>query len=153
MLTLEIHGIPIPQNRPRFNPLGKRVTVFDSQKKEKEQYQWQLRSQFRNEPFLMPISLSIVYFMPIPKNTSGIRKKEMIANIIRHIKKPDIDNLAKFTLDCMNGIVFKDDSQIYDLSVEKMYAEKPGTLIILHPYVYQKELKEKKHRVKESYAT
>ena len=44
-----------------------------------------------------------------------------------HTKKPDIDNLCKFLFDCCNGVVFNDDSQIFQLSASKTYAELPRT--------------------------
>jgi Holliday junction resolvase RusA-like endonuclease len=37
------------------------------------------------------------------------------------MKKPDIDNVAKCFLDAMNGIVYKDDSQVVSLHVTKEY--------------------------------
>jgi Holliday junction resolvase RusA-like endonuclease len=41
----------------------------------------------------------------------------------KHTKKPDLDNVAKAIIDGMNGIIFKDDSQIINLHVTKVYAE------------------------------
>lgn len=34
--------------------------------------------------------------------------------------KPDVDNLAKFLLDAMTGVLFEDDSQIVELNVHKL---------------------------------
>lgn len=36
--------------------------------------------------------------------------------------KPDCDNLAKSTLDALNGLLFKDDGQVVRLTVEKWHA-------------------------------
>ena len=47
------------------------------------------------------------------------------------IKKTDIDNLAKSLLDGMNGVVFKDDSQIVSLHCTKVYASEPGVDIMV----------------------
>ena len=41
----------------------------------------------------------------------------------RHVYKPDTDNLAKFIMDALNGVYYKDDSQIYSLQVAKRYGE------------------------------
>lgn len=139
MISIQIFGEVFSQQRPRFVRAPRNVIVYDPQKGEKDRYRWQIKSQFRNNPLLTPVSLHIKFFLPIPKATSQIRKKEMIADIHHHQKKPDIDNLAKFVLDCMNGIVFKDDSQIYKLFLEKSYAEKEGILILIEPYCHQKE--------------
>jgi Holliday junction resolvase RusA-like endonuclease len=65
-----------------------------------------------------PVSLVLVCSMPRPKY---IKK-----DAIWHTKKPDIDNLAKAVMDALNGIVWKDDSQICELSAVKIYDVTPG---------------------------
>lgn len=40
-------------------------------------------------------------------------------------KKPDVDKLARATLDSLNGLVFDDDARIVELVVRKRFAE-PG---------------------------
>jgi Holliday junction resolvase RusA-like endonuclease len=67
--------------------------------------------------------------MPIPKSTSKKKRAQLIGN--PHVIKPDIDNLAKFALDVLNGIVYTDDACVFDLKVVKEYAEKPHTSIII----------------------
>lgn len=131
MLILEIAGNPIPLARPRFCRKGNYVGTYDSQKKEKEQVQWQLKSQFRNQPFDFPLAIDLTFFMQIPKSTPKGKKRQMICGILQHIKKPDIDNLQKFILDCMNNLIFVDDSQIIELNAKKLYAENPGTLVVI----------------------
>ena len=37
--------------------------------------------------------------------------------------KPDCDNIAKAVLDALNGLAYKDDSQVTELTVRKLYAE------------------------------
>ena len=43
---------------------------------------------------------------------------------IYHTKRPDIDNYVKFYLDCMNKVVYLDDSQVIELSAKKIYNDK-----------------------------
>jgi Holliday junction resolvase RusA-like endonuclease len=38
---------------------------------------------------------------------------------LAHTSKPDCDNLAKGILDALNGVAFKDDSQVVELVVRK----------------------------------
>jgi crossover junction endodeoxyribonuclease RusA len=40
-----------------------------------------------------------------------------------HIKKPDVDKLARAVLDALTGIVWRDDSQVIDMHPTKRYAE------------------------------
>jgi hypothetical protein len=48
-----------------------------------------------------------------------------------HVKKPDVDNLIKYYLDCMNGICYLDDSQVSIAHAIKLYSPTPRTEIIL----------------------
>ena len=45
--------------------------------------------------------------------------------------KPDIDNLLKFVMDAMNGVFYKDDSQIVDVDIKKQYSNTPCTIITI----------------------
>jgi Holliday junction resolvase RusA-like endonuclease len=38
-------------------------------------------------------------------------------------KKPDADNIGKLVLDALNGVAYKDDSQVFSIEVEKIWAE------------------------------
>lgn len=133
MISLHLHGEPIPLKRPRFCKKGAFTLAYDSQAKLKDGYKWQIRSQYNQDPIGCPVSIIMTFFMPIPKSTSGIRKRQMIHGRIYHIKKPDIDNLQKFIFDCLNGTVLKDDSQIVELKVKKIYSEKPATILNIFP--------------------
>lgn len=58
------------------------------------------------------------YFVP-PKSTSKKRLKEIMDKPYLH--KPDCDNIVKIVLDSLNGIAFKDDNQVSNLTIEKVY--------------------------------
>lgn len=49
----------------------------------------------------------------------------MLEGNIRPIKKPDIDNILKSVFDGLNGIAFKDDTQIIRIQTEKFYSNEP----------------------------
>lgn len=133
MITIELFGDPIPQKRPRFSRAQNFVRCYDAQQKIKQGFQWQIKSQFREEPLTIPLAVDLVFFMPIPTSLSGIKKRQMANGVIPHMVKPDLDNLVKFTLDCLNLIAYEDDKQISELRAKKIYSNKPGTLIRLFP--------------------
>lgn len=139
MISIELFGKPIPQKRPRFSTRGKFVSCYDAQAKLKEGYRWQIKSQFREDPLPIPLSISLTFFMPIPKSLSSLKKRQMANGVIAHIKRPDIDNLQKFVLDCLNKIVFEDDSQVCEIFAKKIYSSQPGTLIRLVALADKKE--------------
>lgn len=49
----------------------------------------------------------------------------------RAYPRQDCDNLAKGTLDALNGLAYKDDSQITGLFITKQYGDEPGVNITL----------------------
>lgn len=70
-----------------------------------------------------PFEVHLIFYMPRPKSLS---KK-----IVHATKRPDIDKLARAALDALTHIIWKDDSQVVILVVEKRYAtpgEPPGLL-------------------------
>jgi Holliday junction resolvase RusA-like endonuclease len=140
MISLELFGDPIPAARPKFRRIKDFVSTYDPQAKLKEGYRWQLQSQYRELPITTPVAVVTLFFMPIPKSTSGIRRRQMLSGLIQHDKRPDVDNLQKFVLDCLHKLVIQDDSQIVDLRGRKIYATKPGTIIRIVPYDQVKEL-------------
>jgi Holliday junction resolvase RusA-like endonuclease len=80
-------------------------------------------------PHAEALKVVIEYHMPIPKSYSN--KKRLNAIGQPHTKRPDLTNLAKFTEDALNHILWKDDAVIADLHVKKIYAEEPKTTISL----------------------
>lgn len=61
-----------------------------------------------------------------PKSTSKKNRNLMIFGEMKPCKKPDIDNIAKVVLDALNGLAYKDDTQVCSLTVLKKYAEHEG---------------------------
>ena len=129
MIIIEVLGVPISLNRPRACKRGEFISMYDSQVKEKQQVRWQLSGQYKEKPLLMPLAVDLLFGMPIPKQTSKVRTKEMLAGKLVPMKKPDIDNLIKFILDCLNEILFDDDSQIVEISARKIYTVSPRTIV------------------------
>ena len=65
----------------------------------------------------------IIAYYKIPKSYSKKRVQAIRDGLEQPTKKPDADNIAKIILDSLNGIAYKDDSQIIELSVIKIYTE------------------------------
>ena len=69
------------------------------------------------------IEATILAYYKIPKSYSKKRIKGILEGREYPTKKPDADNIAKIILDSLNGIAFKDDSQIIKLTVIKRWTE------------------------------
>jgi len=131
MIILTIDGEPTAWMRPGFNK--KTGAVYDQQKKEKGQCKWQLQAQMNEKPLTVPLELDIVFYFSVPKSTSTAKRKQMLRDDIHHMIKPDNDNLQKYYLDCMTGIIYEDDCQVVDIHARKVYGDSPRTVICVRP--------------------
>ena len=127
MITLKIPGKPIAKKRPRFYRRGKFVGTYNDQQTEEGRFILLAREQYSDELIVGPIDLWVRFYMPIPKSTPKKNIESMKLGLIRHTKRPDLDNLLKFLKDCLNGIIWKDDSQICRIEAVKCYGEDPMT--------------------------
>lgn len=70
-----------------------------------------------------PIKAKIIAYYKIPKSYTKAKRLACKQNIILPTKKPDIDNCIKVILDSLNGIAYKDDSQIVEVIAVKKWTE------------------------------
>jgi len=128
MIQIELDGAPTPWAAPLRN--GNKT--YDPKSKEKDWAKWQIKSQYREELIGGPVHVDFTFYLPIPKRTSGIRRRQMLNHIILPTTKPDTTNLQKLYEDCLKGIVLTDDNLVTDISSRKRYSEKPGLLIRIY---------------------
>lgn len=76
----------------------------------------------------IPLSVKIVFFMKRPDSHFRRRGDRQVGNLkdgmdleMPHIGTPDADNLAKFVLDAMQGVVYSDDRFVFSLVAMKVY--------------------------------
>lgn len=124
-----LHGIAIAQGRPRFRRTGTFVQTYDPKKSKdwKEMVGWQGKEIKKKNGWAMiegPIEASIKFMLQRPKS--------LPKRIEYHVKKPDCENLSKAIFDALEGIMYKNDSQIWKLSIEKHYETAlPGVSVVL----------------------
>ena len=82
----------------------------------------------------LPLEISILALYSVPKNVSRKTKELMLNGCLFPTKKPDADNIIKVILDALNGLAYRDDSQICRVYFEKMYAEIPETKVLIKNY-------------------
>lgn len=119
----EIEGKPVGKGRPRFKRMGNFVQTYTPSNT--AEYEKLVRLRFQNAGGQItdkPVRVAVVAFFAPPKSTKKRDRIEMLANRILPEKKPDVDNIAKIILDALNGIAYKDDSQVVDLLVKKCFA-------------------------------
>lgn len=96
-------------------------------------YESQLRYAATQEmagrpPTVQPVRVDIEARFEVPKSGSKAERAAKLLNHRRPTMKPDWDNLAKIC-DAMNGVVFKDDVQVVDGRIRKVYAEAPALVV------------------------
>jgi Holliday junction resolvase RusA-like endonuclease len=106
---INIPGKPIPQQRHRLFRRYGRSMIFDPCSKEKKAVKKIIQDQFIHEKIQQFVNphVEFQFYFPYPAKLRKLKHK-----IIRHNIKPDVDNLIKFYLDCMNGIVYEDDKTV-----------------------------------------
>lgn len=132
-VTVVLAGEPKPWARARFN--GKTGRFFTPS--HVRQYQDVLRSRAQDAmgdraPFAGPVRVEITAAFPIPKSWPKWRVESARSGREWHCSRPDADNVIK-NLDCFNEVVFRDDAQIVDAHVTKLYSDHPSLTIIVEP--------------------
>lgn len=128
-VTITVPGKPIAKARPRFFRRGSFVGTYNEQQTEEGKFMLLARQQWGDRPVLEgSVHLRCVFFFDYPKSMSIKNRLGAM-----HTKKPDLDNLVKFVKDCLNGIAWKDDSQITSLIADKFYGLEARTVITISP--------------------
>lgn len=134
VIKIDYPGEPHSQTRHRHTSRGGFVRTYDPKSKDKEQFVTYVQDNYGFEKMEGMIQASIVANFSIPKSYSD-KKTNTLHNQFRP-KKPDVDNIAKFYLDALNGIAYNDDSQIICLEVTKKYSKMPSTSILLQEVLF-----------------
>jgi Holliday junction resolvase RusA-like endonuclease len=82
-------------------------------------------------PLEGPLSLSIEAFLLIPASVSQKKQAAMEAGEILPEKRPDVDNLMKTVADALQGMAFRNDSQIAEARIQKRWGRVPGMRVVL----------------------
>lgn len=131
----EVIGDIVGKERPRVNTYTNMIYTPPRTKDYEKLIQQYFIIKYPNHSILTGrISVEIIAYMKIPKNTSKKKAKEMLEGNITPTKKPDIDNIAKSVLDAMNKFVFKDDNLVSKIYVEKKYGEEEKVYVKIEEY-------------------
>ena len=90
-----------------------------------------IRYEYQGDLIQGAVEVLWTALMPIPKSWSKKKRQETYHTKVPHIKKPDSDNLEKMLFDCMNGIVWKDDCQVWRVFKEKRYSVETGWCVTI----------------------
>ncbi|MGI9489773.1 MAG: RusA family crossover junction endodeoxyribonuclease [Geminicoccaceae bacterium] len=133
-LRIVVEGVPVAKGRPKFttvNGYGRSYTP----KKTHNYENWvrmcgvMAMSQAGLSTMDCGLNVDLEAVVPIPSSWSGKRQRAAAAGEIHATKRPDLDNIIKAAKDALNGIVWRDDSLIVNLTARKLYGETPKLVI------------------------
>lgn len=131
-VIIEIPGNPIPQARMRLFRRGGANLCWDPNGKDKQIVRLFLTKHLP-PGYVYPknAQISFIFYMPIPKSMRKPEKLLADQGLLKHTKKPDVDNLIKFYFDCLTGIFIEDDAQVSIGHAVKLYHPKPKTAVCI----------------------
>lgn len=133
-IRFEVVGIAQPKGSARaFLPKGSTRPVVTSDNPRAKGWQQLVAEQAQHVAagglFVGPVSLWIEFYLPRPLT--------LPRKVISHIKRPDLDKLARSVNDALTGILYRDDSQVVEIHAYKSYAI---GITAPHAYVTIREL-------------
>lgn len=160
MVVVVLEGDPRGKGRPRFAQRGPYVTVYSD--KETLAYEELIQIEvlhhigrqalidrtrqivrasfiqaymdFGGEPiFKGPVRVEMEIRHPIRASWTKAKKAAALAGHIAPTLKPDPDNVAKIWFDAFNGCMWKDDTQVIRMSVERSFSDDPSVLVRVIP--------------------
>ena len=129
MITFKVDGDPVGKQRARYAKRGNFVQTYTPDKTRNYESlikEAAIQAMGSNEILETPVNLYLYIRAPIPKSLPKKRLEACLNGSEKPIKKPDASNVLKSVEDAMNGVVYKDDSQIVNIHVTKVYSSQSG---------------------------
>ena len=120
-----IPGTPVGKGRPKFARRGNFVTTYTPEKTASYENLVKVKAQeaMSGRPMIEgPVAVQIALHVTPPASWSQKKQLSALAREIRPTTKPDMDNVIKGIFDAMNEIVWRDDKQVCELRVVKLYS-------------------------------
>lgn len=135
IISFFVPGVPRPQGSKKAFPHSKtgRIVVIDDCAKGKD---WKhtvacfARKAYSGAPLQGAVSLDCVFQVMRPKAHFGKYNLRSSAPMFPTVK-PDRTKLLRAVEDALTGIVWRDDAQVVDGRVVKVYASRPGVEIMV----------------------
>lgn len=139
-ITLTLFGIPMPKQSVRQGRNKHTGGVIFFQPTEMlhriKDYQDQIKKQLPEGFTMFEKEVRIVkmhfVFPPLKEFSKNKGKMERLHNgeLFNKTTKPDLDNLSKIVFDCMNEVIYKDDSLIYSIDGVRKYYGTGGMIVL-----------------------
>lgn len=129
-----VPGVAVPKARPRVTRRNGKAMTYTPEKTVSFEnlVSWtaqQAMKEYGCDLNSGPLRAEIGIALPVPSSWGKKVTEAALNGSVAPTKKPDMDNILKALFDAMNGIVFKDDSQVVEILSWKFYAATPETRI------------------------
>ena len=127
MINIDVLGIPAPKGSGRAMNIGGRARFIASSSgaNAKKQAAWVRairEAATGRQPIDGPVCVAIAFRLPRPTGHRTKRGELRQSAPLHPAVAPDLDKLARCTLDALTGLAFDDDSRVIALVVSKQYA-------------------------------
>ena len=138
MLDFIVYGAPQGKGRARVGRIGNNVRMFTPSKT--LAYEGLIAhcgaAAMAGRALIDgPVELRLIIDVAIPASWSKKKQAQALNAEILPTTKPDVDNIIKAIGDGLNGVVWKDDSQVSDVIARKRYAPKPQVRVMVRQAV------------------
>jgi Holliday junction resolvase RusA-like endonuclease len=131
-----VPGEAVGKGRPRVSTIGGHARMFTPKKTANYETLIAMAAQQAmngRDLILGPVLVEMKIFVSVAASWSKKKTAEALQGLVMPTKKPDADNVLKAICDGINGIVFKDDVQVVNVSMSKRFGETPGVLVRVIP--------------------
>ena len=133
-MTISFHvpGQPVGKGRPRIGRVAGQARMFTPAKTASYEGTVAMAAQqaMNGAPLILgPARAVLRLALTVPASWSRVKRSQALAGAVRPTTKPDADNVVKAIFDAINGVVWRDDSQVVELVLTKVYASTPGVSV------------------------
>ena len=135
-IQFNVPGQPVGKGRPRIGNVGQHARMFTPGKTVSYESTVALSAQQAMQGRSLiegPVKVLMRMTLVIPASWSRKKQEQAASGLIRPTTKPDTDNVIKAIFDAINGVVWRDDVQVVELGVSKVYGAVPGVAVHVSP--------------------
>lgn len=136
VISFVVPGNPQGKGRPRVGKVGGHARMFTPQKTVAYENLIAMAGAEAMQgcaPLQGPVLLEMAMIHGVPASWSRKRREGALAGDIMPTVKCDADNCLKAVCDALNGVVWRDDTQVVNVMLTKRYGEVPGVKVRIVP--------------------
>ena len=134
ILVIEIPGEIRGKGRPRFTSAGQHGRAYtDARTVSAENWVKACAVDAGATVAEGPLFVTVEVGVKVPRSWTKKRQAQALTGALFPTGKPDLDNIIKLISDALNGIAWRDDSQITTVQASKRYSAMPGALVMVRP--------------------